>query len=133
MGFGIAVGFVLFLLLVALLAVAIYAVASGSVTWPFAQRGQVFEGVGPAESATMSLDGTYRVEWSAEPTSPTACFLDARLYPRDGSSRYVPLLYAAIDGTRSAQPIQGLRVPHRDDWFIRVSSDCTWKLRLVEE
>jgi len=133
MGFGIAAGFVLFMLVVVLAVAFLFAIVAGGLTWPFAPRGSLFAGTGPATSSSMRLAGTYTVEWTAQPTSPSACHIDAGLFSSGSSSVYIPLVYTPVDGNLDPGPIRAIEVPARDDYFIRVDSGCAWSIRLVNE
>jgi hypothetical protein len=133
MGFGIAAGFVLFLLVVmAVLAIA-YSVTNSNLTWPLAKRASVFAGTGPADSSAMPLGGAYTIEWAAQPTSPTACRINATLRSQADPSSHRTLVESFVSEAREPVKVTGFNIPARSDYFVRVESDCSWSFRFVEE
>lgn len=131
MGFGIALGMVLFFALVLVVLVIAVGLATSTITWPFAQQGQRFEGVGPSDSAPLALEGAYVVEWTATPTSPSACNLRASLLSQRNPGAEIYLANSPIEAAR--EPIAG-RVTitvAAAPYTIHVESGCSWSLRFT--
>lgn len=131
MGFGIALGMLLFAVVVGLIGIAVLAMVSGALTWPFATPAQRFEGTGPATSAAFQLDGPYRVEWSASPLSPTACRLDTRLLSTDANVDYQVLSSFIEPGPPDRTGAAEVNAP-AGTYTLAVESDCTWTIRFVK-
>lgn len=133
-GFGFAAGMTLFWLVLVVVIVAAVALATGVVTltWPFAEAGQRFEGTGPVDSVPTAFDGTYRIDWSATPTSPVACRLDAFLALSGNSPAQQPFLPVATLGAKDSAGDKTLTIA-RGSYTVHVESDCRWVLRFVRQ
>lgn len=131
MGFGIALGMLLFFGLVLVAVWVAVGLATSTLTWPFGPQGQQFEGVGPKDSVPIALDGTYRVQWTATPLSPSACTLQASL--RSKADAGVDVQLASAISNPSLSPVTGNRTITLagTDYFLHVESDCSWSIRLV--
>jgi len=131
MGFGIALGMVLFFAVVLVVVAIAIGLAMSTITWPFAQQGQRFEGVGPNDSAPVALEGEYLVEWTATPTSPSACNLRTSLLSQLNPGTEIALLNSPIEA--APEPITGrltLSVAAAP-YTIHVESGCRWSLRFT--
>jgi hypothetical protein len=132
MGFGIAAGFVLFMIVVGVIAILIFGVATSQITWPFAKPALVFAGTGPGDSSAMKLGGTYTIEWTGAPTTGDSCWISAALRSQaEPIGR--PLVEAFASQRLQPLPINGLVLPSRNDYVVHVESDCSWSFRFVEE
>jgi hypothetical protein len=130
MGFGIALGMVLFFALVLVVVLVAIGLATTTITWPFAEQGQRFQGIGPSDSVPVGLDGTYLVEWAATPTSPSACNLHASLRSKVDPGIEIDLANAGIEA--GPTPIAGSRTVTvaGASYVVHVESGCSWSLRL---
>ena len=131
MGFGIACGMLLFFVTIGVVAVIAILLATSTITWPFAQQGQRFEGVGPADSAPIALEGEYLVEWTAKPTSPQACRLQASLVSQKPPGPEIDLLNLAIEATPEAAGGQFTITVAAAPYSIHVESGCNWSVRFA--
>jgi hypothetical protein len=131
MGFGIACGMLLFFVTIGVVAVIAVLLATSTITWPFAEQAQRFEGVGPADSAPIALEGEYLVEWTAKPTSPQACRIQAALISEKPPGAQIDLMNLPIevspDTTSGRFAITVAAAPY----VIHVESGCSWSIRLV--
>jgi hypothetical protein len=130
MGFGIALGMLLLFATVAVVLILAIGFASSTLTWPFAERGMRFEGLGPSDSVAVDLDGVYAVTWTATTTSPSACFIHATLRSPTDPGVAVDLANAPIEagpevtGARSVAVLAG-------PYYVHTESGCTWSIRLA--
>ncbi len=131
MGFGIACGMLLFFVTIGVVAVIAILLATSTITWPFAQQGQRFEGVGPADSAPIALEGEYLVEWTAKPTSPQACRLQASLIAQSRPMAQIDLMNLPIEATPDATSGRFTITVAAAPYVIHVESGCSWSIRLV--
>jgi hypothetical protein len=131
MGFGIACGMLLFFAVVASAAVIGLGLATSTFTWPFAQQGQRFEGVGPADSAPVALEGEYMVEWAAKPTSPQACSIRASLLSPEAAGTEIDLLNLPIEATPEATTGRLRITIAAAPYAIHVESGCSWSIRIL--
>ena len=131
MGFGIALGMLLFAG-AALVVVAIVAgLATQTITWPFAQSGLRYEGVGPSDSVSVALAGTYAVAWTVTPTSPNVCFLRVSLRSPTDPAVGVELTNAYIDA--SGPPVSGTGSFEvvAAQYVVHTESPCRWSIRFA--
>ena len=131
MGFGIACGMLLFGLVVSAIVLGVLALASGLITWPFAQPGQRFEGVGPADSAALVLEGEYELEWTASPTTPSACGFSASIRSQSDGALNVELAQARVEASPTPVGHRTIELPAKPDYYLHVESDCRWSMRLT--
>lgn len=132
MGFGFALGMLLFWVMLGAIALVAIGLAAGALTWPFAgPAGQRFEGRGSAESTPIELGGPTRVEWTAGPTSPAACPLNADL--RREADRTTVALLVSTSIPYASPPVGNtieLSLP-AGRYVVRVESGCEWSFRFV--
>jgi hypothetical protein len=131
MGFGIACGMLLFGLVVAAIVLVVIAMAGGLITWPFAQPGQRFEGVGPADSTLLALEGEYVMGWTATPTTPSACGFSAAIRSQSDSTLNVELAHARVEASPTPTGHRTIDLPPKPDYYLHVESDCRWSMRLA--
>lgn len=131
MGFGIACGVLLFFATIGVVSVIAILVATSTLTWPFVQQGQRFEGVGPADSAPIALEGEYTVEWTAKPTSPQACRLQAALISEGPHGAQIDLMNLPIEATPDTTSGRFAITVAAASYVIHVESGCSWSIRLV--
>jgi hypothetical protein len=133
MGFGIALGMLLFALVVTLFTVVVVAVVAGWVTWPLAQSGRTFSGTGPADSAALVLEGHQVFEWTASPTTPSACGLWIAVRSQADPGIDIEIARARIEASPIPSGRRALDLAGRSDYFIHVETDCRWSMRLTRE
>jgi hypothetical protein len=133
MGFGIALGMLLFGLVVGGAVLMAVGIANGAITWPFADKAQRFEGRGPAESVPLRLGGSIRIEWSASPITPAACRIGARLGAQQDPGVDLEIVTTLVDRQEAAGTPRTFELASRADYVLRVESDCLWSIRVVEE
>ncbi len=133
LGFGFALGMTLFSVLVATLVMVAVAVGTTGLTWPFAEKAQRFDGRGSLESAPILLEGPIRIEWTATPTSPSACRLGARFRATQDAGVNIEIVSTLVERqAASAAPLR-FSLARRADYVLSVESDCEWGFRLVNE
>ena len=130
MGFGIALGMLLFGLLAAGVIALAIALATGAVTWPFADPAQRFEGRGPAESVPLTLEGQISIEWSASPTSPAACRFGGWLVTQNDPSFSIEIAATMVDRAQASGVPRSIQLARRSDYVIEIESDCAWTVRV---
>jgi hypothetical protein len=119
----------LFALVVGAVGIVAIGVATSAITWPFSEPGIRFEAVGPSVSDAVPLDGEYIVSWSAAPTSPSACQLEASLLTSAGRFPAAHLVSMPIEGGKDTTGSGRFTVP-ADQYVVVVRSGCRWSLRL---
>jgi hypothetical protein len=131
MGFGIALGMLLFSAV--LLGIVVFAIgfANGQITWPFADPAQKFEGTGPADSVPLRLEGSVAVEWTASPANPVACRFGASLLAQGDPMFAERIASTLVDRTESSGVPRALVLVRRSDYYLHVESDCSWAVRLI--
>jgi hypothetical protein len=128
MGFGIALGILMFGLLIAAIALVSLGIVNGTITWPLAESAQRFEGRGPAESVPLTLEGPVRIEWTASPISPAPCQFSSRLMTQNDPGFNVELARTMIDRAMASGIPRELDLPRRTDYVLHIESDCDWTL-----
>jgi hypothetical protein len=131
MGFGIALGMLLFSVVLVGIVLFGIAMATGLVTWPFADSAQKFEGRGPADSMPMKLGGAVSIEWTASPTMPVACRFGASLLAQNDAGFSTEIASTMIDRTQASGIPRELELAPRSDYFLHVESDCSWTIRVI--
>ncbi len=133
MGFGIALGMLLFSMVVVALVGLMIGVSAGLITWPFGESAQKFEGRGPANSAPIQLDGPVTIEWTASPSSPVGCQFGASLLAQNDAGFSIQLASTMIDQAQSSGIPRALALAPRPDYFLRVEPDCSWAIRVIRK
>ena len=131
MGFGIACGMLLFFVTIGVVAVIAILLATSTIAWPLAQQGQRFEGVGPADSEPIALEGEYLVEWTAKPTSPQACRIRASIIGQKAPRAEIDLLNLPIEATLEPTAGRLTITVAAASYTIHVESGCSWSIRLA--
>lgn len=130
MGFGIALGMLLFTITMAVVVGVAVAITTGLVRWPFAEEGQRFAGRGAADSAPIALEGPVQLEWSASPLG-AACQFDSWLKVQNDAGFRVEIASTSIDKLQASGVPRRLDLPKRSDYYLSVQSDCDWTIRLT--
>lgn len=130
MGFGIALGMVLFFIALGAVVLLVIGLLTSTITWPFAQQGMRFEGVGPSDSVPVALEGAYEVNWTAAPTSPSACFLKASLRSPTDPGVDVVLANSPVEMVPAAAGARTVSVPS-GQYVVHTESGCRWSIRLA--
>ncbi len=130
MGFGIALGMVLFAVVVALGLLAAVFISTAHLTWPFVEPAMRFEGVGPSDSQAVALDGAYSVAWTASATSPSACLLEASLVTAADRLPAAHIVELPVEAGPETNGQAAITVP-AGQYLVIVRSGCRWSLRLA--
>ena len=132
MGFGIACGMMLFTLSVLAIVLFGAGMVTGVLTWPFAEQAQRFEGRGSAESVPMTLDGEVGIEWSATPTTPVACRFASELRAQTDPAVSIELANTMVERSLGSGVPRDLTLERRSDYYLVVTSDCDWVIRVID-
>ncbi len=121
----------LFAVAAGVVVVIVVGLATQSITWPFAQPGLRYDGVGPSDSVPVALDGTYAVAWTVIPTSPNSCFLRVSLRSPTDPGVGVEITNAYIDAGGPPVSGTGSFEVTAARYVVHTESPCRWSIRLA--